>query len=290
MTTIPTATTKRLRIADYGLRIVCNRDLNNFPFRDVLCDLVVSERELTSNRHERTRNNNKIRNPHSAFRIPHSERGMTLIAVMAVMALFAIALLAVAPAVQQEVQRELELESIRRGEEIAEAIRRYVIHYNGTKLPNSIDDLLEGLPQGTKKTQILRASAATDPLSADGKWRLIKADPKALAAFAKRVQIYNNGQLPSNPLPLNYFDKYSIQALVNILNTETESEIEEPEEEDFEVVTDNTPFIGVASQSRSKSVLAYYGIENHSKWIFTPLFRGSGTNTGLRVPTPTPNR
>jgi hypothetical protein len=25
-------------------------------------------------------------------------------------------------------------------------------------------------------------------------------------------------------------------------------------------------------------VLAYYGIENHSKWIYTPLFRGSGTS------------
>lgn len=226
----------------------------------------------------------------SALRTPKSEIGMTLIAVMAVMALFAIALLAVAPAVQQEVQREMELESIRRGEEIAEAIRRYVVHHNGTKLPASIDDLLEGLPQGTKKIQILRASAATDPLSADGKWRLIKADPNALAAFAKRVQIYNNGQLPSNPQPTNYFDKYSIQALVNILDTETESEIEDPEDEDFEVVTDNTPFIGVASQSRSKSVLAYYGIENHSKWIFTPLFRGLGTNTAFRgqKPSPTP--
>ncbi len=44
----------------------------------------------------------------------------------------------------------------------------------------------------------------------------------------------------------------------------------------MEIPTDKTPFIGVASQSRSTSVIAYYGIENHSKWIFTPLFRGSG--------------
>jgi len=26
-------------------------------------------------------------------------------------------------------------------------------------------------------------------------------------------------------------------------------------------------------------VLAYYGIENHSKWIYTPLFRGGGTSS-----------
>jgi type II secretory pathway pseudopilin PulG len=198
------------------------------------------------------------------------ERGMTLIAVMAMMAIFAVALLAVAPSVQQEVQREKELESIRRGEEIADAIRRYVVHFN--KLPESIDDLLEGLPQGTKKTMILRASAATDPLSEDGKWRLIRADPKIVAAFAKRVQEFNNGLLPNNPAP--QLDKYSIQLLVN-LNTGSEDETDIVDD-DFDVVTDSQPFIAVASQSRARSVISYYGIERHSNWIFTPLFRGSG--------------
>lgn len=209
----------------------------------------------------------------------NSESGMTLIAVMGIMAVFAIALLAVAPTVQQEVQRELELESIRRGEEIADAIRQYVIYHNGTKLPESIDDLLEGLPQGTKKRQILRPSSATDPLSADGKWRLVKADPQTIATFAKRVQQYNNGLLPSNPTQL--LDRYSI-VIVNSINTGDETDLTDPDE-DFEVVTDNQPFIGVSSQSRRRSVLTYYGIENHSKWIFTPLFRGSGTSN--QVPT-----
>ena len=79
------------------------------------------------------------------------QRGMTLLAVMAVMAVFAIGLMAVAPALQHEIQRENEVESIRRGEEVAEAIRQYVEFYRGARLPNSMDDLLEGLPQGTKK-------------------------------------------------------------------------------------------------------------------------------------------
>lgn len=229
-------------------------------------------------------------NPKSKIRNPKSEAGMTLLAVMAFMAVFAIALLAVAPSVQQDVQRERELESIRRGEEIADAIRQYVIYYQGAKLPSSLDDLLEGLPDGTKKRQILRASAATDPLSTDGKWRLITADPKIIASFAKKVQAFNNGLLPSSPEPTRYFDRYTI-SLANVLNTDSESETEDPENEDFTVVTDNTPFIGVASQSRSKSVLAYYGIENHSKWIFTPLFRGNGnssTRTGRGTAPPGP--
>ena len=136
-----------------------------------------------------------------------AELGMTLFAVMAIMAIFAIGLLAVAPSIQQDVQREKELETIRRGEEIAEAIRKYVEFYQGAKLPNSMKDLLDGLPQGTKKRQILRPSAAVDPLSEDGKWRLIKSDPQTLGNFAKRVQEYNGGVLPSNP-PL--LDRYAL--------------------------------------------------------------------------------
>lgn len=199
-------------------------------------------------------------------------------AVMAVMVVFAIALLAVAPTVQQEVQREKELESIRRGEEVAEAIRQYVEFYRFAKLPESIDDLTEGLPHGTKKRQILRASAATDPLSEDGKWRLIKADVESLGGFARYVQNYNGGVMPPNPSRM--WDRYAI-VIVNSLNTELDSDDEPDEASSFDVVTDNSPFIGVASQSRSKSVITYYGIENHSKWIFTPLFRGNpGTNTG----------
>jgi type II secretory pathway pseudopilin PulG len=216
----------------------------------------------------------------------HGERGMTLFALLAGMAVFSVALLAVAPSVQIEVQREQELEQIRRGEEVAEAIRQYVEYYRGSKLPNSMDDLLEGLPAGTKKRQILRASAAIDPLSEDGKWRLIKAETRTLAPFAKSVMDFNSGLLPSNPNP-GIFDRYTAMALVNVRNTETDGQIEEPEE-DFEVLTDNTPFIGVASQSRATSVVSYYGIENHSKWIFTPLFRGAGTSpigqNGARPP------
>jgi type II secretory pathway pseudopilin PulG len=217
--------------------------------------------------------------------IDRSQGGMTLLAVMAVMTLVAIALLAAAPSVQHEIQREKEVEAIRRGEEVADAIRKYVEFYRGQRLPNSIDDLLEGLPQGTKKRQILRPSAAVDPLSEDGKWRLIKADPKVLAPFAKRIQDYSNGLLPPNPSPV--FDRYAVMIL-NSANTESAAGSIE-DDDDFEVVTDNTPFIGVASQSRSSSVIAYYGIEKHSQWIFTPLFRGTGRSGGPQIaPVPAP--
>lgn len=198
---------------------------------------------------------------------------MSLIAIMAVMTIFALGLLAVAPTVQLGVQREKELEAIRRGEEVADAIRQYVEHHKGAKLPDSIDELLEGLPQGTKKRMILRPTAAVDPLSEDGKWRLIKPDSQAFLNFGKRIQIYNNGVLP--PSTNQFWDQFA-RPLVNILNTKSEEDLEAADESEIEILTENTPFIGVASQSRSTSVIAYYGIENHSKWVFTPLFRGGG--------------
>ncbi len=203
-----------------------------------------------------------------------NQQGMSLIALMAAMALFAIALLAIAPTIQQGIQREKELEEIRRGEEVAEAIRQYITFYNG-KLPSSMDDLLQGLPQGTKKRQILRPSAAVDPLSEDGKWRLIEPNAQAFLNFGRRVQNFNNGLLPSNPQPSQLLDRYAA-VLVNVTNTESDEDLKDDLDEEVEMKTENTPFIGVASQSRSKSVIAYYGIENHSKWVFTPLFRGAG--------------
>ncbi len=219
-----------------------------------------------------------------------SERGMTLLAVMAMMVVFAVGLMAVAPSIHQEIQREKELESIRRGEEVADAIRQYVDYYRGSRLPTSMDDLLEGLPQGTKKRQILRASAAIDPLSEDGKWRLIKADVTTLGPFAKRVQAYYGGQLPPNAS--STLDRYGV-VVVSALNTEIEGEIEDPDDEGIEILTENTPFIGVASQSKAKSIIAYYGIENHSRWVYTPLFRGTGTGRvipgGRRFPANMPN-
>ena len=207
-----------------------------------------------------------------------NESGMTLLAVLIFLTAFAFVLMTAAPVVYMDVQREKELESIRRGEEIANAIHQYVLYHQGTKLPTSMDELLEGLPDGTKKRQILRPSATTDPLSLDGRWRLIGPDPDVIARFAKRVQAYNNGILPASPQPTRFYDRYTV-SLANVLNTGTDDEVEEPnedEEDDNMTVSTSGPFIGVASQSRAKSVLTYYGIEKHSNWLFTPLFRGSG--------------
>ncbi len=215
----------------------------------------------------------------SKFRNQNSEKGFSLIAILAVMTIFAIGLLAVAPSIQTEVRREKELEAIRRGEEIAEAIRQYLIFYNGAKYPDSMDELVEGLPDGTKKRMILRPSAAVDPLSEDGKWKLVPINK--MATFTRRVQNYNNGILPSSEnVPPNVVNQLG-QIVTSVdLGTPDDSDAPASETDEDTFTTENTPFIGVVSQSESKSVINYYGIGNHSKWIFTPLFRGSGASNG----------
>jgi type II secretory pathway pseudopilin PulG len=210
------------------------------------------------------------------IKLRSSEKGATLVALLAIMTIMAITMLAVAPSIVQEVQREKELEAIARGEEVAEAIKQYVSALN--KLPNSMDDLLEGLPQGTKKRQILRKSASIDPLSDDGKWRLVKPDAKTFINFARRVQNYNGGVLPNNPEPQRVFSNFSI-AIVNSINTKSEEEIKDADSaEEVDDDTESVQFIGVISKSKSHSVIAYYGLENHSKWMFTPMFRGQGAS------------
>ncbi len=214
------------------------------------------------------------------------ERGMTLFAVMAVMTVSAMLLLAAAPMVRQDVTREKEIEAVYRGEEVAEALRQYVEFYRGAKLPTSMDDLVKGLPQGTKDRAILRRSAAIDPLSEDGKWRLIQADPMKLQGFARRLQSYNGGMLPSNPS--GTFDRYTAalrsSLTVNFsgisgISDDEDSDSDTFDDDDYDVITDGVPFIGVASQSQRRSMISYYGIEKHSSWVFTPLFRGNGRVT-----------
>src|SRR6266404_5390173 len=123
-----------------------------------------------------------------------TEAGYTLVALLAVMTLLALFALAAAPSIQQQVQREREKEAIFRGEEVADAIRSYYLSRasrmgggSDQALPSSMDQLLEGIPipGGSKNRQILRASAARDPLSASGEWRFIHPRSQALIDFQR---------------------------------------------------------------------------------------------------------
>jgi type II secretory pathway pseudopilin PulG len=189
-----------------------------------------------------------------------------LVALIALMTILALMLIAVAPSVQQQAQREREIEAIFRGEEVAQAIRLYV-RATGGQLPTSMDQLLEGVPRGTQKVQILRASAARDPLSSSGEWRLIRPGTQDLLQFQRKVMLYANGNLP--PTREGALQQYVVQ-MTSLVNTGSEESATSGHSDSGKGIG---PFIGVASSSERDSVITYYGISRHDQWVFTPLFR-----------------
>ncbi|MDQ6651318.1 MAG: hypothetical protein M3Y84_01085 [Acidobacteriota bacterium] len=196
---------------------------------------------------------------------------MALLALMTVLALFA---MAAAPRIVQQTQREREIETIFRGEQVAEAIRVYYSYQQrkvgkrDAALPTSIDQLLEGVPSGTKKVQILRASAARDPLSDSGEWRLIRPRSSALADFQRSLMLFTQNFKPTTHDPqLKEAEQVMAPPVLPTMGIALTGVSSSGDD-------DSTgPFIGAASRSKSPSVIYYYGIDRHDGWIFTPLFR-----------------
>lgn len=208
-----------------------------------------------------------IGDPQSNF-----ERGYTLVALLVVMSLMALFALAAAPQVRQQAQREREKEAIFRGDQVAEAIRSYYRNRGAqgvNSLPTSMDQLLEGIPRGTKKLQILRSEAARDPLSSSGEWRLVGPTSQELGRFVRSMTVYSGGVPPT---PRRDFAALAglIPQMTNILDTDSTDTA--PGGEDTSA-NSSGPFLGVASRSQRNSVMTYYGVERHDEWIFTPLFR-----------------
>lgn len=207
-----------------------------------------------------------------------SEAGYTMVALLALMTVLALLAVAAAPSVKQQAQREREKEAIFRGEQVAAAIRSYYLHSLSTRgagdqsLPTSIDQLLEGIPVpgGSKKRQILRFSAARDPLSTSGEWRLVAPRSQSLVDFQRAVILYAGNSVPApREAQLVQLQQLAVPQLTSVLGTESSS----PPSLEAGSSESSGPFVGVSSRSSNNSVLYYYGIDRHDRWIFTPLFR-----------------
>ena len=200
------------------------------------------------------------------------ELGYALVALLAVMTVIAIVALAAAPSIRQQALREREREAMFRGEELAEAIRVYYSYQIRTRgpgfqsLPTSMDQLLEGVPQGTKKRQVLRPSAAIDPLFDSGEWRLIRPGGPEMSDFVREVMLYSENIRPNTSDP-------QLKAQEGVMAPFAISGIGLPGSGPARDDNYSGPFIGVASRSNSNSVIYYYGIARHDGWIFTPMFR-----------------
>ncbi|MFY9619372.1 MAG: hypothetical protein WAQ99_06130 [Pyrinomonadaceae bacterium] len=202
------------------------------------------------------------------------QRGYALVSLLALMSLLAMFALAVAPRVQQQTQREREKEALFRGDQVGDAIRAYYRSRGAqgvNALPTSMDQLLEGvqLPGRTKRLQILRPSAARDPLSSDGEWQLIGPTSQDFRGFVQALTLYSGG-IP--PAPRQEFNALAslIPRVSNVLDVESGGSAPSLGSTSSDV---SGPFIGVASSSQRDSVISFFGIERHDEWIFTPMFR-----------------
>ena len=217
--------------------------------------------------------------PSTAARV-HAEAGYTLVALLALMTLLALIAISAVPSLRQQAQREREKEAIFRGEQVADAIREYYLYRTTATggpgeqaLPTSMEQLLEGIPipGGSKKRQVLRVSAARDPLSTTGEWRTVRPRAQELLEFQRAVVVYAGSILPQ---PTNgqiaQLQQFAVPQLTSVLDTGSARSA--PGGEDSSADSSG-PFVGVTSRSRNNSVLYYYGIDRHDQWIFTPLFR-----------------
>src|SRR5918992_2026093 len=183
------------------------------------------------------------------------ERGYALVSLLALMSLLALFALAVAPRVQQQTQREWEKEALFRGEQVGDAIRAYYRSRGAqgvNALPTSMDQLLEGVqvPGRTKRLQILRPSAARDPLSSDGEWRLIGPTSQDFRGFVQSLTLYSGG-VP--PVPRQEFTGLAslIPRMGSVLDVESTGTTSDGASTSLDA---SGPFIGVASNSQRDSV------------------------------------
>jgi hypothetical protein len=136
-----------------------------------------------------------------------------------------------------------------------------------------MEDLLDGIPipGGAKNRQILRASAARDPLTLEGEWRFIGPRTQGLVEFQQSILFYTGSFVPApRDAQMAQLQQFAVPPITSIPKIG-----EKPESSSSSSLDDvsSGPFVGVASRSRKDSVLTYYGIERHDQWIFTPLFR-----------------
>jgi type II secretory pathway pseudopilin PulG len=203
-----------------------------------------------------------------------SERGYTLVALLALMTMMALFAMAAAPSITQQSMREREIETIYRGEQVADAIRLYYAYQRtknrqgNTALPTSIDELLEGVSVGTKKIHVLRYSAARDPLSESGEWRLVKPRSNQLTDFTRSVMEFaGNVRPPTNDPQLKLVEQDMAPPVLPIIDGTSSAPVSSIDD------SSSGPFIGVAPDNSHNSILTYYGIDRHDGWVFTPLFR-----------------
>ncbi|MCL4822282.1 MAG: hypothetical protein KJ067_24405 [Vicinamibacteria bacterium] len=166
----------------------------------------------------------------------NQERGYVMVALLAAIAILLIGMGAAAPTWKYVMQDSREQELIFRGSQIADAIGRYQ-RKHANALPTSIEQLVKG--------KFLRREYA-DPMTADGKWRLLRPGEVAGVPGRPGAPGGTPGAGPRTP------------------------GAQPASPGGFGAGTGLGPIAGVASRSTESSLRIFNGRTRYSEWLFMP--------------------
>jgi type II secretory pathway pseudopilin PulG len=161
------------------------------------------------------------------------EAGYSLVALIVTVTVMMVMMGAAVPSWRYLMKNDREEELIFRGGSIADAIQRYQ-KKNGNTLPPSLEVLVKG--------KFLR-KAYKDPMTKDGKWRLIRQGEPMVPGQAPRAPGAPNAPTtttttrPASPMSATIGGQVGV-------------------------------FMGVASTSTDRSLRVFNGREKYSEWLF----------------------
>jgi type II secretory pathway pseudopilin PulG len=155
-------------------------------------------------------------------------------ALLAMLAIMGLALMLAAPSWRYLARDDKEQELIFRGRQISNAIARFQ-RKNANALPASFDQMVQG--------KYLR-KAYKDPMTADGKWRIVRPGEGAPARAGALPPGATRATPSPSPTPAPIFGGGS-GAL-------------------------SGPIAGVASLSKESGLRTVNGTQNYSQWVFAP--------------------
>ena len=200
-----------------------------------------------------------MRNPMRSRR--QNQAGYALLAILFLLVLLTLALMAVAPNVARQIQRDREEEMIHRGQQYARAIRKF---YKKTgRYPNSVKDLLD-----TNHLRFLRREYK-DPMTEDGKWRLLhvgEAQITPTGFFGQALQNVTNNPLGTNATAAGAPNPQATPSGTGSgANTSGQSSgLISSSNQTF----GGGPVVGVSSFSKRQSLKVLNGKDHYSDWQF----------------------
>ena len=183
-----------------------------------------------------------------------SQSGYILLVLIFMMALMMLAVLAVAPRVDQQVKRDREEEMIHRGAQYARAIKRFYRKFG--RYPTTIEQL-----ENTNNVRFLRKQYK-DPMTEDGKWKFLHPGD---------VKI---GNTPNVGTPVSAMGA-NTQQPTGLTGTNPGTSITGPGSGSSSTTTSGAAnsqiggfIIGVASVSQAEGIHAFDDKTHYNEWYF----------------------